>query len=343
MERKGEAAGRARDLEVQGTGARGYTTAGAGEPPGVPTARPGAGRTKDTQGTRAASERRATSGPVGQGWGRAGPPTPPQGPRAGQSGGGAPAPPLPRPRSGPAPRARPASRHAGASPRPTGRNGGWGGRRGLGREAAQARGSRAQFRPRPAEDPGAGVFHALFSSLGPGLPGYGGPAREKPSPVSLNKGDGPTGQEPARRCHCRDAVTFPKMAAGARGRGWRDFRSRRGRGGAAGTHRSPWPPRQTPASPPKGSARTCKPHHSTSLRKTQSPQPVAPGIKPEFLGLDRKAFDQALVSLCPARLLSRGFGDAPWRLTWLHHSSKSPISVVCSLSSLREPNLPPQC
>uniref|UniRef100_M3YWD1 Cytochrome c oxidase assembly protein COX20, mitochondrial n=1 Tax=Mustela putorius furo TaxID=9669 RepID=M3YWD1_MUSPF len=99
------------------------------------------------------------------------------------------------------------------------------------------------------------------------------------------------------------------MAAGARGRGWRGFRSRRGRGGAAFTHRSPWPPRQTRASPPRGSALTCKPHHSTPLRKIQSPQPVAPGIKPEFLGLDRKALDQALVSLCPARPLRRGFGD----------------------------------
>lgn len=57
------------------------------------------------------------------------------------------------------------------------------------------------------------------------------------------------------------------------------------------------------------SALTCKPHHSTPLRKIQSPQPVAPGIKPEFLGLDRKALDQALVSLCPARPLRRGFGD----------------------------------
>ncbi|XP_027967574.1 uncharacterized protein LOC114215634 [Eumetopias jubatus] len=79
----------------------------------------------------------------------------------------------PRRGRGPSPRARPVFRHAGASPRPTVRNGGWGGRRGLGRETAQARGARALFRPRPVEDPGAGVFHEPSSSLCPGPPSCG--------------------------------------------------------------------------------------------------------------------------------------------------------------------------
>ncbi|XP_034866865.1 uncharacterized protein LOC118014562 isoform X1 [Mirounga leonina] len=70
--------------------------------------------------------------------------------------------------------------------------------------------------------------------------------------VSLNKGDGPAVQATAQPGHCGDAETFPKMAAGARGRGWRGFRSPRGRGGAAGTHQSPWPLRRSPASPPRG-------------------------------------------------------------------------------------------
>uniref|UniRef100_A0A8I3MZH6 Cytochrome c oxidase assembly protein COX20, mitochondrial n=1 Tax=Canis lupus familiaris TaxID=9615 RepID=A0A8I3MZH6_CANLF len=116
----------------------------------------------------------------------------------------------------PAPRAHPTLRHAGARPRSTVRNGGRGGRRGLRREAARARGARA--------DPPRILVQGRLSSRPPlSVPtplGCGEPPGGKASPAGLNKGDG---RQLRRRLGTATAETQK-----------RSLKWRRARGGGAG-------------------------------------------------------------------------------------------------------------
>lgn len=127
----------------------------------------------------------------------------------------------------PPPGARPTAAHASTSARAMDRNGGCGGRRKAGAGVGRGAVSRCQGAapPVPRRDPGRGVaFPALLLPTAPTRGAWGSPGGEGVA-RSVNKGDGP-----GRRGHC-GAKTFPKMAAGAHGRGGparggRGFRSR---------------------------------------------------------------------------------------------------------------------
>nr|XP_054104110.1 uncharacterized protein LOC100395188 isoform X2 [Callithrix jacchus] len=131
---------------------------------------------------------------------------------------------------------------------------------GVGREVEQS----GSVPPRPTRNQGAGVFSEPFSFCAPGpagcVPGWG---------ESVTRSmEQRTSHPRRRRGHCGALGTFPKMAAGAWGRGGRRRRAGAGQGGApraglqlwwprprragGGAESSPWPPCRSPTSPRSG-------------------------------------------------------------------------------------------